>query len=71
MVPLLLFAIATVLIAGTCIVGLRRAHRRLKPRRIVLIIALALAFNWLVWIVLDRASQPPDNVDSAPLTDAP
>lgn len=56
--PLTYFLCATMLITAGCLIGLRGAHRRLKPRRIVLVILLAVVVSWFIWTLVSRMSEP-------------
>jgi hypothetical protein len=56
---LLLFLPGTILLVISGLICLKSAHRRIKPRRVVVIVLIALAISWLIWSILNHVSQPP------------
>jgi hypothetical protein len=62
-VGILLFLLGTILLIIGGLLGLKAAHRRLKPRRVLIIVLVAVAISGVIWLVLNKISQPPSHDD--------
>jgi hypothetical protein len=58
-VGIVLLLLGTVLLIIIGLLGLKAAHRRLKPRRVLIVILVAVAISCVIWLWLNHASQPP------------
>jgi membrane protein DedA with SNARE-associated domain len=49
----------TILFIICGLLGLKAAHRRLKPWRVLIVILVAVAITCVIWLLLNHVSQPP------------
>lgn len=54
-----LLLLGTILLIIIGLLGLKAAHRRLKPRRVLIVILVAVAITWVISLLLNHASQLP------------